>query len=53
MEQNEQNEQSELTAHRLGTDAEGHALYSPESAPALDARGVSYWADEDGILHAE
>lgn len=42
---------NELPAHKLGTDENGRALYSPESAPALDARGVAYWADEDGLLH--
>lgn len=42
---------AETFTHLLGTDENGCPLYSAESAPALDARGVSYWQDADGLCH--
>lgn len=38
--------------HRLGTDEQGAALYTHDSEAALDARGIAYWADDEG-LHAK
>lgn len=41
-----------LIPHQLGTDSDGQCLYTADSAEALDARGIKYWADADGLHEA-
>lgn len=40
---------AELIPNKLGTDEHGCDLYTHESAAALDAQGIKYWADAEGL----